>query len=127
MEAFLEFLEKIFTDWVVSPIGKVLFYDLAFWDDTIELPAVVVWLVLGAIFFTLRFQFVNLRAFRHAIACVRGRYTPPDAPGEISHFRPSRPPSRRRWASATSRAWRWRSAWAARAPSSGWCSPASSE
>ena len=46
----------------------------------------VVWLIFGAAFFTLRFQFVNLRGFRHALDCVRGRYTRPDETGEISHF-----------------------------------------
>ena len=46
----------------------------------------VVWLILGATFFTLRFRFVNLRAFGHAIACVRGRYDHDDDRGEISHF-----------------------------------------
>jgi AGCS family alanine or glycine:cation symporter len=29
---------------------------------------------------------VNFRAFRHAIDCVRGRYTHDGDPGEISHF-----------------------------------------
>lgn len=83
-------LDQGFTEFVVGPIGKVIFFDLAFWDDdranAINLPAVVVWLVVGAIFFTLRFQFVNFRSFRHSIDCVRGRYTDPNEAGEISHF-----------------------------------------
>jgi AGCS family alanine or glycine:cation symporter len=33
-----------------------------------------------------RFQFINFRGFRHAVDCVRGRYTRPDESGEISHF-----------------------------------------
>ncbi len=83
---FLAGLEAIFQNGVVDPISAVLFFDLAFWDDAIALPIVVVWLMLGAIFFTLRFQFVNVRAFRHALDCVRGRYTRPGETGEISHF-----------------------------------------
>jgi len=83
-------LDHAFTEFIVGPIGKVIFFDLAFWDDAtgnaIVLPAVVVWLVLGAMFFTLRFQFVNFRCFRHSIDCVRGRYTDPSEAGEISHF-----------------------------------------
>ncbi len=83
-------LDQAFWDYVVSPIGAVLFFDLAFWDngeaDQIALPAVVVWLVAGAVFFTLRFQFINLRGFRHAVHCVQGRYTGPNEAGEISHF-----------------------------------------
>ncbi|MFP6641017.1 MAG: alanine/glycine:cation symporter family protein [Myxococcota bacterium] len=72
------------------PIRTVLFFDLAFWDNgqsgETVLPAVVVWLVAGAVFFTLRFQFINIRGFRHGVDCVRGRYTGPDESGEISHF-----------------------------------------
>jgi len=83
-------LDAAFRQYVVDKIGAVLFFDLVFWDNgqpqEVVLPIVVVWLVAGALFFTLRFQFVNLRAFRHAIDCVRGRYTQPDEPGEISHF-----------------------------------------
>lgn len=86
----LQELDRAFAEWIVAPISAVLFFDLAFWDDaganTVVLPVVVVWLVAGALFFTLRFQFVNFRAFRHAIDCVRGRYTDPDEAGEISHF-----------------------------------------
>ena len=83
-------LDRIFSDYVVAPIDAVLFFDLAFWDDgqpnETTLPAVVVWLIAGALFFTLRFGFINFRGFRHAIDCVRGRYTGPDERGEITHF-----------------------------------------
>ncbi len=83
---FLVELEALFSRFVVAPIEAVIFFDLAFWDDAVKLPLVVVWLILGAAFFTLRFQFVNLRGFRHALDCVRGRYTRPGEVGEISHF-----------------------------------------
>jgi len=82
-------LEAAFGQWVVDPLSAVIFFDLWFWDDPatgVTLPIVVVWLILGASFFTLRFQFVNLRAFRHAVDCVRGRYDHPGDAGEISHF-----------------------------------------
>ena len=62
-------------------------------DDTalanpgdISIPLVVAWLVFGAVFFTLRMQFVNLRAFGHAIAVTTGKYDNPDEHGDISHF-----------------------------------------
>ena len=84
------FLESLFGRFVVQPINSVLFFDLAFWDngsgDAIQLPIVVAWLVLGALFFTLKFQFVNVRGFRHGIDCVRGRYSETGDSGEISHF-----------------------------------------
>ncbi|NCG18043.1 MAG: amino acid carrier protein [Rhodobacterales bacterium] len=50
------------------------------------MPIVVLWLVLGAIFFTFRMSFVNLRAFTHAIRVTAGQYDNPDDEGEISHF-----------------------------------------
>jgi AGCS family alanine or glycine:cation symporter len=87
---FLSLLEKFFADGVVESLTAVIFFDVAFWDDgagdAIQVPLVVLWLIFGAVFFTLRFQFINFRAFRHAIDCVRGRYTRPDERGEISHF-----------------------------------------
>lgn len=51
-----------------------------------QVPVVVLWLVLGATFFTLRMQLVNLWGFGHAIAVTMGRYDNPDDEGEISHF-----------------------------------------
>ena len=51
-------------------------------------PLLVLWLVLGAIFFTVRMRFINLRGFTHAINVTRGKYTDPYAhgEGEVSHF-----------------------------------------
>jgi alanine or glycine:cation symporter, AGCS family len=54
--------------------------------NQLALPFIVLWLVLGALFFTVRMGFVNLRAFGHAIEVVRGKYDDPNDPGEISHF-----------------------------------------
>jgi AGCS family alanine or glycine:cation symporter len=79
-------LETLFKDLVVGTLDQIIFFDVVFWDDSISAPLVVLWLAFAALFFTLRFQFVNFRAFRHAIDCVRGRYTTDDAAGEISHF-----------------------------------------
>ena len=82
----LSLLEASFQDVVVDTLDALIFFDVVFWDESISVPLVVLWLVFGAFFFTLRFQFVNFRAFRHAIDCVRGRYTRDDEEGEISHF-----------------------------------------
>ena len=54
--------------------------------NQLNIPAVVAWLVFGAIFFTLRMAFVNLRLFPHAVKVVTGAYDDPDEEGEISHF-----------------------------------------
>jgi len=86
----LKSLDGGFGSNVVGPIASVLFFDLAFWDNgtegEIKLPFIVVWLITGAIFFTLRFRFINLRAFRHAWVVTTGRYDDPDDPGEVTHF-----------------------------------------
>lgn len=51
------------------------------------IPLIVVWLVLGAIFFTFRMGFIQLKGARHAIALVRGDFDDPsDDSGEVSHF-----------------------------------------
>ena len=49
-------------------------------------PIVVIWLVSIALFFTLRLKFINFRGFRHAIDLIHGKYTHPDAPGQVTHF-----------------------------------------
>ena len=44
-------------------------------------------LASGALFFTLRFKFLNIRYFKHGIDCVRGKYDDPKDDGEVSHFK----------------------------------------
>jgi AGCS family alanine or glycine:cation symporter len=90
-DGFLSQLESIFAGYLVEPLTRVILFDVAFWDNTpddpgIQVPLVVLWLILGATYFTLRFRFVNFRGFLHAVDCVRGRYTQPTEGGEISHF-----------------------------------------
>jgi len=84
-------LNEAFGTYVVGPMAAVLFADLAFWDngagDAIQLPLIVCWLVLGAAFFTLRFGFINIRGFGHALAVTAGRYDEPGEHGEVSHFK----------------------------------------
>ena len=88
--SLLRSLDVGFGQNVVGPIASVLFFDLAFWDNgtegEIKLPFIVVWLIAGATFFTLRFSFINLRAFRHAWVVTAGHYDDPDDPGEVTHF-----------------------------------------
>jgi AGCS family alanine or glycine:cation symporter len=67
-------------------IGAVFFFDVIFWDDGQRLPFIVLWLVIAAIFLTLRMGFINLRAFKHAIQVTAGKYTNPNEPGDVSHF-----------------------------------------
>lgn len=53
---------------------------------TNNIPFIVIWLILGSIFFTLRLKFVNIRGFKHSIDLARGKYDDPEAPGIITHF-----------------------------------------
>jgi AGCS family alanine or glycine:cation symporter len=76
--------------YIKTPIAKIFFFDLVFWDNdsptNISLPIVVIWLIIGAVFFTIRMGFINIRGFRHAIEIVRGKYDNPDDIGEVTHF-----------------------------------------
>ncbi len=47
---------------------------------------VVVWLMCGAIFFTIRMGFINVRGFKHAIQLARGQFDRPEDKGEVTHF-----------------------------------------
>lgn len=51
-----------------------------------HIPLVVIWLIFGAILFTILMRFINFRGFKHAIDLVRGRYDKPGEKGEVSHF-----------------------------------------
>ncbi len=76
-----------FGRYVVAPIARLLFFDFgtARWLGT-SIPFVVVWLLAGGIFLTLRMGFINVRAFGHAVRLIRGDYDDPDDVGEVSHF-----------------------------------------
>ncbi len=50
------------------------------------IPLIVVWLILGALFFTLRMGFINFTGIKQAINLVRGKFSDPDDKGEVSHF-----------------------------------------
>jgi AGCS family alanine or glycine:cation symporter len=47
---------------------------------------IVAILALGGIFFTLRYGFINVRLFVHALQVIRGKFDKPEDAGEISHF-----------------------------------------
>ena len=67
-------------------IASVFFFDLIFWNDAQRLPFIVLWLVIGGVFLTLRMGFINVRAFGHALKVTAGKYTDPNDPGDMSHF-----------------------------------------
>lgn len=51
-----------------------------------NIPFIVVWLLFGALFFTIRMGFINFRGFGHSLELARGKYDDPNAPGQITHF-----------------------------------------
>lgn len=53
---------------------------------TVAIPFIVIWLIFGAAFFTVRMGFVNFWGWRHSIHLVRGKYNEDDAEGEVTHF-----------------------------------------
>ena len=70
-------------------MAKVIFWDpvaaLGF-DVGSGVPIVVIWLVFGALFFTFKMNFINIRGFKHAVDLVKGKYDDPKDEGEVSHF-----------------------------------------
>ncbi len=74
---------------IVDVIAMFIFWDpiaaMGF-DVGTSIPIVVVWLVFGALFFTVKMNFINVRAFKHAIDLIRGKYDDPNDEGEVSHF-----------------------------------------
>ncbi|WP_019038892.1 amino acid carrier protein [Psychroflexus tropicus] len=53
---------------------------------TKDIPFIVIWLIFGAAFFTIRMGFINVRGFKHSLQLAKGKYDEPNAPGSITHF-----------------------------------------
>jgi len=71
-------------------ISGVIFYSVKIGDPEsltyMEVPIIVVWLVIAALFFTIYLKFQNVRGVKHALDLVRGKYSEPADAGEVSHF-----------------------------------------
>ncbi|CAM9911563.1 unnamed protein product [Chrysoparadoxa australica] len=58
-----------------------------FWPvPLLKLPLILFVMVSGGVFFTIRYGFINLTMYKHAIDVVKGDYDHPDHEGEITHF-----------------------------------------
>lgn len=65
------------------------FMDIVFTSITIadsSVPLIVLWLIAGAIFCTVRFGFQQFRSLPLAYRLIRGDFNDPNAPGEVTHF-----------------------------------------
>lgn len=51
-----------------------------------NIPLIVIWLIFGAAFFTVKMGFINFKGVKHSIDLARGKYDDPTAPGKINHF-----------------------------------------
>jgi AGCS family alanine or glycine:cation symporter len=71
---------------ISNAVNSVIFYSVDVFG--VSLPLVVVWLMVGAVIFTLSLRFINLTGFGHALALVSGRQKHQHSgnDGEISHF-----------------------------------------
>ena len=65
-------------------LSTVIFFDV--FPGEPEMPFIVAWLIVGAVFLTVRFSFVNLRMMGHAFAVLRGKYRTKDDKGEVTSF-----------------------------------------
>ena len=64
----------------VGAIAPILFMEVN------GFPLIVLVLLSGAVIFTLYFNFINVRGFKHAIDVIKGKYDNPNDIGQISHF-----------------------------------------
>lgn len=76
-------------DKILSPAAdvaeKIVFWELPIGNDK-AIPLVLIILGITALFLTTYFRFINFRALGTAVKTIRGKYTNPDAPGQITHF-----------------------------------------
>ena len=75
-------IDSFFADFIVQPLASLMFWEIPF----VGFPLIVAWLLFGALYFTVRMRFVNVRLFKHAINLVRGKYETNNQVGEVSHF-----------------------------------------
>lgn len=65
-------------------LAQIIFFDV--FPGVPSMPLIVAWLIVAAVFLTLRFRFVNLRMMRHAYRVIRGKFRTADDCGEVSPF-----------------------------------------
>jgi alanine or glycine:cation symporter, AGCS family len=98
-DAFSPFVDALADVLFWDPFHAMGIYDNNLYDDhgnpvfnhlgqpvRAPLRLIVVWLMLGGVFFTLFLRFINFRAFGHAIKLIMGRFDKPEHKGQISHF-----------------------------------------
>jgi len=69
---------------IADALSNFIFFEITIFGTSF--PLIVMWLVVAAAFFTIYFNFINFRGFKHAFQLVRGDFSNPNDAGEISHF-----------------------------------------
>ena len=70
-----------------SVLGSVFFFDIFFGAmEGTSMPFIVAWLIVGGVFLTFRFGFINVRMFSHSYKIITGQYKTADDVGEITPF-----------------------------------------
>ena len=70
-----------------SMLASVFFFDVFFGQvEGSSMPFIVAWLIIGGVFLTFRFGFINVRMFSHSYKIITGKYKTADDVGEITPF-----------------------------------------
>ncbi|MCH1610269.1 MAG: alanine:cation symporter family protein [Luminiphilus sp.] len=70
---------------IAEALSSIVFYAVPIGGT--EVPLIVMWTAVAALFFTVYLRFINFRALGLAIRHAKGDFSDPTARGEISHFK----------------------------------------
>ena len=69
---------------VAEVVASVVFFSVPVFG--VDVPLILVWLIVGSVFFTGYLGLINIRGFGHSIDIVRGKFDDPSDSGETTHF-----------------------------------------
>ena len=76
-------VNKIFHS-VLGPFVSLIFFSVSI--NGVSFPLIVAWLLIAAVVLSIKFEFVQFKGVKHSIDLLRGVYSDPENPGEVSHF-----------------------------------------
>lgn len=88
-ETIDEAINRVVTPWT-GRVFDIVFFKVPFikiGEEQTQIPFILLWLAGAGLFLTIYFRFINFRSWKLAYQTIRGRFSSPDDPGEISHFR----------------------------------------
>ncbi|MEM6703778.1 MAG: alanine:cation symporter family protein, partial [Acidobacteriota bacterium] len=69
---------------LADALSRVIFFDVTIGGNEVQL--IVVWLIVAALFFTVRYRFVNLWGLGLSLRLIAGKDDDGSGSGEVSHF-----------------------------------------